>query len=938
MSFNGSGTYVPPAGQPVAAGTVIQSSTFNTLVTDIGNTFNNTLPRDGQAAMAAQLKLIDGTSSVPGIAFNSEASTGMYHPTTGALALVASGVESLRVNSAGRVLVGTTTDDGSNKLQVNGNIKVTGALSVTGAFNVSGASTAASYSGPLTGNVTGNLTGNVTGNVSGTSANVTGTVAVANGGTGATTASAALTNLNAVANVITLPDTQDLNAVVTSGFYRVGASPVNAPAGASPYSQLIVSRGSDTVTQIYGSYSNGEVYTRSGNPSSIGGSGTWSAWAKQWSTANLTKLSQLTNDPGFAPSASPSFTGDIQQTNAAYLKSKLANGTVTRLFGLNASNTLYIGSIDTTAGDTLFMNGTEQMRIAASGNVLIGTATDDGVNKLKVNGPGAFSLPAGSGTPTIALNQVSDDPVVEMQRWSGTGSNYAGNRIKNRGGDLTIETAPAAAVGSQTFTERLRVGASGVITVPGTRTMTYDAGLGALTIKGNPAGWATGFQFQGSGGTNYGGFYGYGSADAMNWYAVGDSYQSGWLTVFRTGRVAVGTITDDGVNKFQVNGTSAFTGDLHQGGGPVFFGGAQQYTSFASAVTVNYPGNNSQYGITMKPASSTATTNAIAFLNSSSTAAGPNTTVGSIQHLASDAGMNLTGTWSYGGNPIATTNAPNFTGAVSATGAITANSSSDGAISIANDSNGSIEIGKLGRASSGTPYIDFHSSANSPDYDSRIMATGGSSTAGSGTLTLVSGTIQFSTGGTPKITIDNPGNLGLRADGLIGAGNGYNGNTTASSSATLQLYSAADGMTRLTNSYASGAIILSAGGSERLRVTAAGVIQDGSGNELGYKDAVQNVIGASYTLAVGDRGKSVVMNAASSAVTVPASVFGGGATVTIYNNSGAAQTIVQGSGITVKYGTGATPATGNRTLANNGLCTLYFLSGTIAILSGNGLT
>lgn len=43
----------------------------------------------------------------------------------------------------------------------------------------------------LVGTVTGNITGDVTGNVSGTAANVTGTVAVANGGTGATTAATA---------------------------------------------------------------------------------------------------------------------------------------------------------------------------------------------------------------------------------------------------------------------------------------------------------------------------------------------------------------------------------------------------------------------------------------------------------------------------------------------------------------------------------------------------------------------------------------------------------------------------------------------------------------------------------------------------------------------------------------------------------------------------
>lgn len=54
-------------------------------------------------------------------------------------------------------------------------------------WNTGGTLTATAFSGPLTGNVTGN--------VSGTAASVTGTVAIANGGTAATTASAARTNL-----------------------------------------------------------------------------------------------------------------------------------------------------------------------------------------------------------------------------------------------------------------------------------------------------------------------------------------------------------------------------------------------------------------------------------------------------------------------------------------------------------------------------------------------------------------------------------------------------------------------------------------------------------------------------------------------------------------------------------------------------------------------
>ena len=64
---------------------------------------------------------------------------------------------------------GGAVNIGSGGLVVNSNITASGKTITAGTF-------------------TGNLTGNVTGNCSGTSANVTGTVAIANGGTGATTA------------------------------------------------------------------------------------------------------------------------------------------------------------------------------------------------------------------------------------------------------------------------------------------------------------------------------------------------------------------------------------------------------------------------------------------------------------------------------------------------------------------------------------------------------------------------------------------------------------------------------------------------------------------------------------------------------------------------------------------------------------------------------
>lgn len=76
----------------------------------------------------------------------------------------------------------------------------------------------------------------------------------------------------------------DLNSITTSGFYRVESPSAN---GTGSYGQLIVVHGgSDTITQIYGDYATGTLYTRSGNPSNVGGAGSWTAWRKLWNDAN----------------------------------------------------------------------------------------------------------------------------------------------------------------------------------------------------------------------------------------------------------------------------------------------------------------------------------------------------------------------------------------------------------------------------------------------------------------------------------------------------------------------------------------------------------------------------------------------------------------------------------------------------------------------------
>jgi hypothetical protein len=84
----------------------------------------------------------------------------------------------------------------------------------------------------------------------------------------------------------------DINSLVTSGFYRVGTN-TNLPAGYE-YGQIIVSRGSDTATQICCSYSTGKIITRSCN--SPDSNPKWTKWNEY---ATQEDLDNISSDGGF---------------------------------------------------------------------------------------------------------------------------------------------------------------------------------------------------------------------------------------------------------------------------------------------------------------------------------------------------------------------------------------------------------------------------------------------------------------------------------------------------------------------------------------------------------------------------------------------------------------------------------------------------------------
>lgn len=104
-----------------------------------------------------------------------------------------------------------------------------------------------------------------------------------------------------------------------------------------------------------------------------------------------------------------------------------------------------------------------------------------------------------------------------------------------------------------------------------------------------------------------------------------------------------------------------------------------------------------------------------------------------------------------------------------------------------------------------------------------------------------------------------------------------------------------------------------------------------NGIEIGYRSVPRSI--TTGTAVVADRGRCIALSAG---LTIPAGVFAAGDAVSLYNDSGAAVTITQGSGLTLRLV--GTATTGNRTLAARGLATVWFNSASEAVISGGGLT
>lgn len=116
------------------------------------------------------------------------------------------------------------------------------------------------------------------------------------------------------------------------------------------------------------------------------------------------------------------------------------------------------------------------------------------------------------------------------------------------------------------------------------------------------------------------------------------------------------------------------------------------------------------------------------------------------------------------------------------------------------------------------------------------------------------------------------------------------------------------------------------------------MILDGAGvaRLIGYRGVPPTASTTGRTLALTDVGQHIP---ATGGITVPPNssvAFAIGDLVAVYNNSGSSITITQGSGVTLRLI--GTATTGNRTLAQRGVCNLLKVGTDEWVASGGGVS
>ena len=468
MAYNGSGTFlINTAGQPVVAGTVISSTTFNSLTADLATGLSTVITKDGQTTVTANIPMASfkftglGVGSAAGDSANlsqvQSTVTKLLTSVSGTDTITAVGAPVVAAYAAGQMFYFVATGDNTTSVTIN--IDGLGAKAVTRDGSValvagdikSGEVVVVVYDGTRFQVVSQlNSAGNATfANVSITSALNVGGVATFSAGTAAAPSITTTGDTNTgiffpAADTIAFTEGGVESARIDSfGNLGLGVVPSAGAAStnASPQLQLgsaMTLFGFSTSTNRQANIACNAYYDNANNFKYINtdaatvyrqltGAHAWYNAASGSANATITFTQAMALDAsGTLNIKTGAITGD---DNATLTASAIGtNGTVAKI---NSAGTGGIIRFDT--------NGSERIRLDSSGKLLVGATT----------------APSG-GLPNI-LSANSAGGGVQFHHTSSGGGGLVGGVAS---GGLLFYTYTGS-IGSESYTERARITAAG---------------------------------------------------------------------------------------------------------------------------------------------------------------------------------------------------------------------------------------------------------------------------------------------------------------------------------------------------------------------------------------------------------------------------------------------------------------------------------------------
>lgn len=131
------------SGDTIAAGSGVTTTGFGTIISNAAN--NRLTTADGSGGLNAEANMTfdgtnlavngvasfgDGTAAAPSVANFGDLNTGMFFPAADTIAFSEGGVEAMRIDSSGNVLIGTTTSPTGSKELVLGGDYIEGVVAI----------------------------------------------------------------------------------------------------------------------------------------------------------------------------------------------------------------------------------------------------------------------------------------------------------------------------------------------------------------------------------------------------------------------------------------------------------------------------------------------------------------------------------------------------------------------------------------------------------------------------------------------------------------------------------------------------------------------------------------------------------------------------------------------------------------------------------------